>query len=247
MRALLILLIACLAVPFDGTGQDTKRSYIPMIGDTAPAFVAESTEGTINFPYDFGRSWKIIFSHPRDFTPVCSSEILELAYLQNEFEKHNTRIIVVSTDMLETHFKWKEAMEEINFKDRGARKIRFPLVDDNNYSISSIYGMNHPNAKRGTNIRGVFFIDRNNKVRAIQLYPNEVGRSTPEILRTLIALQKSDDNYEFKIPANWQPGEPVMMGHTSPLIQENMRQANPIYFQYSWFMIYWKDDGNDMD
>ena len=247
MKPLIFLLIVCLIVPFSGTGQDTKRNYIPLIGDTAPAFVAESTEGTINFPGDFGKYWKIIFSHPQDFTPVCSSEILELAFLQNEFHKHNARLIVVSTDKLETHFSWKEAMEEINFKNRGPRKIRFPLVDDSTYSVSSLYGMNHPNAKRGTNVRGVFFIDRNNKVRAIQFYPNEVGRSTPEVLRTLVALQKSDDNYEYKIPANWQPGDPVMLGHTSPLILENMSHPNSIYFQYSWFMTYWINEDDETD
>lgn len=239
MKTLALILGLLLNFPVAGYPQEAERNYIPMIGDNAPSFVAESTQGTINFPADFGKNWKIIFSHPQDFTPVCSSEILELASMQREFENRDARLIVISTDKLDTHFSWKEAMEEIDFKGRGKKKIRFPLVDDNSYSISSLYGMNHPNAKRGTNIRGVFYVDRNDKIRAIQFYPNEVGRSTDEILRTLSALQMADDNYDYMIPANWQPGEPLMVGHPNPQMIKNMQLDDPIYFQYSWFMTYW--------
>lgn len=242
MKTLTLIMGLLLYFPLSGHPQQAERNFIPMIGDNAPHFVAESTQGTINFPGDFGKNWKIIFSHPQDFTPVCSSEILELASMQREFENLDARLIVISTDKLETHFSWKEAMEEIDFKGRGKRKIYFPFVDDNDYSISSLYGMHHPNAKRGTNIRGVFYVDRNDKIRAIQYYPNEVGRSTDEILRTLLALQMSDDNFDYKIPANWQPGEPLMVGHTNPQMIENMQLESPIYFQYSWFMIYWKNN-----
>jgi len=163
-------MLVCLSF-FSLTAKDNTRNFIPMIGDTAPEFTAESTHGKINFPADYGNSWKIIFSHPRDFTPVCSTELLELAYAQREFDKLSTSIIVVSTDKLETHFLWKEALEEIDFKNRGPRKINFPLIDDQDYVISDLYGMSHPQAKRGSNIRGVFFIDRENKVRATYFYP----------------------------------------------------------------------------
>jgi len=213
-----------------------------MIGDTAPEFTAESTHGKINFPADYGNSWKIIFSHPRDFTPVCSTELLELAYAQREFDKLSTSIIVVSTDKLETHFLWKEALEEIDFKNRGPRKINFPLIDDQDYVISDLYGMSHPQAKRGSNIRGVFFIDRENKVRATYFYPAEVGRSTEEIIRTLKALQKTDDNINIKTPSDWQEGEPVMISHPNPAMLENMNQPGSIYFKYSWFMHYWNNE-----
>ncbi len=213
-----------------------------MIGDMAPEFTAESTHGIINFPADYGNSWKIIFSHPRDFTPVCSTELLELANAQKEFDKLGTSILVVSTDRLETHFSWKEALEEIDFKNRGPREIKFPLIDDHAYVVSDLYGMSHANATRGSNIRGVFFVDRSNRIRAIQFYPNEVGRSTAEILRTLKALQKTDDNINFKTPADWQEGEPVMIGHPNQIMLENMNQPGSIYFRYSWFMLYWNND-----
>ncbi len=223
------------------TAEDNSRNCIPMIGDYAPAFTAESTHGPINFPSDYGNNWKVIFSHPRDFTPVCSTELLELANVQREFNKLDTKIIVVSTDNLHTHFLWKDALEEINFKDRGPKKINFPLVDDNSYAISDLYGMSHPNAERGNNIRGVFFIDRQNKIRAIYFYPVEVGRNTEEIIRTLKALQKTDDDFNVKTPSDWQEGEPVMVGYPNPIMLENMNHPGSIYFKYAWFMVYWRN------
>ncbi len=237
-----ILIAASTLISNGVQARDNTRNLIPMIGDMAPAFTAESTHGTINFPADYGNKWKIIFSHPGDFTPVCSTEILELANAQKEFEKLGTSIIVVSTDRLETHFNWKEALEEIDFKNRGTREIKFPLIDDQAYVISDLYGMSHPNAVRGSNIRGVFFIDRTNRVRAINFYPNEVGRSTAEILRTLKALQKVDDNISLKAPADWQEGEPLMIAHPNPNMRENMDQPESIYFKYSWFMLYWNNE-----
>ncbi|MFO7998762.1 MAG: redoxin domain-containing protein [Bacteroidales bacterium] len=215
---------------------------VPLIGDPAPSFVAESTNGTIHFPADFGRNWKILFSHPRDFTPVCSTEILELAHAEREFEKLGAKLVVLSSDKLETHFAWKTALEEIDYKDRGPVKINFPLVDDQAYEISDLYGMSHPNAKRGKNIRGVFFIDREDRVRAIYFYPAEIGRNTEETLRTLIALQKTDDDFNVKTPANWYPGDPVMIAYPNTLMEENMKRDDSIYFQYAWFMIFWQNE-----
>jgi peroxiredoxin 2/4 len=215
---------------------------IPLIGDRAPSFVAESTNGTIHFPADFGRNWKILFSHPRDFTPVCSTEILELAYAAKEFEKLGANLVVLSTDQLDTHFSWKAALEEINYQDRGTTKIHFPLVEDSAYIISDLYGMSHPNAQRGANIRGVYFIDRNDRIRAIYFYPAEIGRNTEETLRTLTALQKTDDDFNVKTPANWRPGDPVMIAYPNTIMVENMQQPNSIYFQYAWFMTFWKNE-----
>jgi peroxiredoxin (alkyl hydroperoxide reductase subunit C) len=120
-----------------------SESRIPLIGEKAPSFIGESTNGVINFPEDFGNNWKIIFSHPMDFTPVCTSELLELASMQNDFKKLDVDIIVVSTDTLYKHHMWLEAMEEIKFKNRESIKINFPLVDDNSRSIAKKYGMLH--------------------------------------------------------------------------------------------------------
>ncbi len=238
MKPIFLSIFVCLSF-ISWAAKDNTRNFIPMIGDMAPEFTAESTHGKINFPADYGNNWKIIFSHPQDFTPVCSTELLELANAQRDFEELGTSIVVVSSDQLETHYLWKEALEEIDFKNRGPRKINFPLVDDHAYVISDLYGMSHPKAPRGSNIRGVFFIDRVNRIRAIYFYPNEVGRSTAEIIRTLKALQKTDDNVDLKTPADWQEGEPAMVGHPNPAMLENMNQPGSIYFKYAWFMVYW--------
>lgn len=218
--------------------QEVRVVQMPQIGDTAPSFVSESTQGTIHFPEDFGRSWKIIFSHPRDFTPVCSTEILELAHAADEFDKLGAKLIVLSIDKLETHLSWKAALEEIDFKGYGLKSIDFPLVDDQSYLIANLYGMNHPNAENGSSIRGVFFVDRENIVRAMFYYPAEIGRNTDEIIRTLKALQATDDNPDILTPANWYPGEPVLVAYPNTLMQENMNLSETVYFRYSWFMIF---------
>src|ERR1035437_7293322 len=132
---------------------------IPLIGESAPSFTAESTNGTINFPGDFGRNWKILFSHPQDFTPVCTTEILELANLQDEFDKLGIKLVVVSTDALETHKQWKKSMQSLNVNNFGNVKIKFPLVDDYNLVISKEYGMIHPASNTTRSVRGVFIID----------------------------------------------------------------------------------------
>jgi peroxiredoxin 2/4 len=224
-----------------------SRSSIPLIGDPAPSFVAESTQGTLHFPEDYGRNWKILFAHPRDFTPVCSSEILELAYALREFKQLGAELVVVSTDNMESHVMWKAALEEVPFRNRKPVKITFPLVEDESYTISDLYGMTHPEAKRGKNIRGVFFIDRDNKVRAIYFYPSEVGRNTEEIKRTLVALQKADDDFNVATPANWVPGEPVMIPYPTPLMIENMQAENSLYFQYTWFMTFSHEPASDLE
>lgn len=220
---------------------------LPLIGSQAPGFTANSTQGTLHFPSDFGRNWKIIFAHPADFTPVCSSELLEMAYLQNAFHKQGAKLIVVSVDSLDRHMAWKEALEQVPYKGRKLVEINFPLVADNDYTIVSQYGMVHPDAPRGPNIRGVFFIDRSNIVRAISFYPVEVGRNIDEILRTLIALQKVDDEINLATPANWVPGEPLMVTYPNPLMEENLLNESSIYHRYNWFMTYinLEDDQED--
>ena len=238
---MLIAAILCLLAIKPGLTQDESRNSIPLIGDTAPSFVAESTNGPIHFPEDYERSWKILFAHPRDFTPVCSSELLELAFVQREFDRLGAKLVVMSTDRLESHFAWKAALEEIPYRGRKPVKINFPLVEDSGYKVSELYGMTHPMAKKGPNIRGVFFIDRENFIRAIFFYPGEVGRNTNELLRTLEALQRSDNNFNIVAPANWVSGEPLMVPYPTPLMLQNMLGENPLYFQYSWFMTYTYD------
>jgi len=192
--------------------QDNSKSKIPLIGDDAPSFIAETTNGEINFPSDYGRSWKIIFSHPRDFTPVCSSEILELAQMQDQFDKIGTKIVVVSTDELEKHKLWKSQLEELSYKDRTPVKIKFPLIEDNKMAVSRMYGMLHEPVSNSKDVRGVFIIDPQNKISAIFFYPMNIGRNMEEIKRTVVALQTSGKGKDRLLtPANWTVGQDLMV------------------------------------
>ena len=215
---------------------------LPLIGSEAPSFNANSTNGKINFPADFGKNWKILFAHPRDFTPVCSSELLELAYEQDNFDRLGVKLLVLSYDDMKTHRSWKEALEAIEYRDRDRVNIKFPLVADENLAISEKYGMVPPGQKAGSNIRSVFFIDPENTVRAVVHYPNEVGRSTAELKRVLVALQTTYSQENVVTPANWQQGDDVMLKYISSSEREAFDKADSKLYQYSWFMTFRKSE-----
>jgi peroxiredoxin (alkyl hydroperoxide reductase subunit C) len=189
--------------------QSEKRLSIPLIGSEAPSFKANSTDGVIKFPKDFGKSWKILYSHPKDFTPVCTSEIIELAHLQDDFNARDVKVAVISTDNVTQHQSWKGFMERAKYKDRDPVKINFPLFEDVNGAVSIKYGMLHEIPGSDRNIRGVYIIDSENVVRSINFYPVEIGRNMDEILRTVVALQTSDKE-KVLTPANWNEGDDVI-------------------------------------
>ncbi len=225
-----------------GFGQaQSKINNVPLIGSKAPSFKASTTQGDLSFPKDYGDSWKILFSHPKNFTAVCSSELLEMAYQQEAFNDLNARFVVISTDKLDSHSHWQAALEEIDFKNRGAVKINFPLVDDHQYKVSSTYGMIHSEVSIEQNIRGVFFIDPDNIVRAIYFYPMEVGRNMDELMRTLIALQKTSGSNTVLTPANWNPGDDWMVSSLTDEETDRLDQPESDLYQISWFMTYMKD------
>lgn len=189
------------------------QGSIPMLGETAPSFIAETTNGKISFPKDFGTSWKILFSHPKDMTPVCTSEIMALAKMQDDFDRLDTKIAIISVDDLTSHFAWKKYMEDIllqNTKD--TIDIKFPFIADNNLKVASEYGMIHAWENQTRDVRGVFIIDPENKIRSISFYPNTVGRNLDEIKRVIIALQVSEKD-QVMTPANWNYGDDVLMKH----------------------------------
>ncbi len=216
---------------------ENRNFRIPLIGEKAPSFTAESTNGVIHFPRDYGKNWKIIMSHPQDFTPVCSSEIMELANLQNEFNKLGVKLIVVSVDPLSTHVQWKKAMEQLSAKENMPVTIKFPLVADNNLTISKEYGMIHADSDTPKDVRGVYIVDPDNVIEAIYFYPTKVGRSTDELLRTVEALQTT---YASNVltPVNWRSGNDVLIPY---IPDENMTPAQlqkmGIYKE-AWFMWY---------
>ncbi len=220
---------------------DGRNFRIPLIGESAPSFTAESTNGIINFPGDYGKNWKILFSHPQDFTPVCSSEILELANLQSEFDKLGVKIVVVSTDPVGMHKQWKTAMEGIKYKDREPVKIKFPLVDDENITISKQYGMIHSATNSTKAVRGVFIIDPDNIVQSISFYPMSVGRSTDELVRMVTALQETSSS-QVMTPANWQSGHDVLIPVNPNKDLSQPEVAPEGYYNLAWFM--WYKKGN---
>ena len=222
--------------------QENIEVKYPMLGDVAPFFTAESTAGTVNFPDDYIYKWKILFSHPADFTPVCSSEILELASAQKEFENLGTKIVVVSVDNVNMHSQWVKSLETIRYKENDPVKINFPLVSDENLQIAREYGMIQKKASTTRDVRGVFIIDPKNKIRAIFYYPMEIGRDLSEVERTLVALQTADKQHVL-IPASWKPGDDVLVpyGKTTADGSNNLTQDNPDYYQLSWYMRFKKE------
>jgi peroxiredoxin 2/4 len=217
--------------------QEKQTVNFPMLGQSAPAFTAESTTGTLNFPDDYVLKWKILFSHPADFTPVCTSEILELAAAQKDFDQLGANIIIVSTDKLENHIEWKKNMETIKYKERQPTRIDFPLVSDPNLEIAKEYGMIQPATSSTKDVRGVFIVDPQNKIRAMFFYPMEIGRNLGEIERTLVALQTADKQHVL-IPANWQPGGDLLLPYTKSTEEANRlaSQDDPGYYQLTWYM-----------
>ena len=214
--------------------KEDRNFRIPLIGEKAPSFTAESTNGLLNFPADYGRNWKILFSHPQDFTPVCSSELLELANLQKEFDKLNVKIAVVSTDPLDSHIQWKKALEDIEYKGRLPQKIKFPLIDDENLAISKEYGMIMPANNSTRAVRGVFIIDPDNVIQSIYFYPMSVGRSSEELLRTVAALQATAGN-KHMTPSDWIAGNDLLIT-TPPVTDQRPENVPDGFYRLAWFM-----------
>lgn len=170
------------------------------LGDIAPDFTQESTEGTIRFHQWLGDSWGVLFSHPKDFTPVCTTELGAAAKLKPEFDRRNVKVIALSVDPVPSHSEW---MKDIN-ETQGTR-MNFPILADADRKVSDLYNMIHPNASDTLTVRSVFIIDPKKKIRLILTYPASTGRNFAEILRVIDSLQLTD-NYSVATPADWQQG-----------------------------------------
>ena len=175
------------------------------LGDTAPDFTAETTEGTINL-YDYlGDGWGVLFSHPKDFTPVCTTELGEVAKLKPEFDKRNVKVLGLSVDKLDNHKGWAADIEET----QGA-KLNFPVIADEDHKVSDLYDMIHPNANDTMTVRSVFIIGADKKVKLIITYPASTGRNFDEILRVIDSLQLTA-SHSVATPVNWKDGEDVII------------------------------------
>ena len=173
------------------------------IGTQAPDFSARSTTGSVRLS-DFRGSWLVLFSHPADFTPVCTTEFVALARQQGEFDRRDCALMALSVDSLFSHFAWLRLI-----RDRFGVEVRFPIVEDPTLVIAGAYGMVEPGDHDSATVRNTFYIDPAGQVRAMTCYPANVGRSIPEMLRTLDALQ-AVDRHDALAPANWQPGETML-------------------------------------
>lgn len=175
------------------------------LGDTAPDFTQDSTEGPLHF-YDWaGNSWVVLFSHPKDYTPVCTTELGLVAKLKPEFDKRGVKVIGLSVDPADSHAGWSKDIEET----QGAR-LNFPLIADHDRKVSDLYGMIHPNANDTLTVRSVYVIDPNKKVRLTLTYPASTGRNFDELLRVVDSLQLTD-KHRVATPGNWRQGEDVII------------------------------------
>ena len=170
------------------------------LGSIAPDFTQESTEGKIEFHKWIGDKWCVLFSHPKDFTPVCTTELGQVSKIKGEFERRNCRVIAVSVDPVDSHNKWIKDIEETQ-----SAKMNYPILGDADRKVANLYGMIHPQANDTLTVRSVFFIDPNKKVRAMITYPASTGRDFAEILRVIDSLQLTN-NYKVATPANWKDG-----------------------------------------
>lgn len=175
------------------------------LGDIAPDFTANTTEGPIHFHEWLGNSWGMIFSHPADFTPVCTTELGRTAQLSDEFAKRNVKVIAVSVDPLDQHHEWVKDINEVN-----NTTVNFPLIADENREIATLYDMIHPNASEKATVRSVFIIGPDKKIKLTLTYPASTGRNFFEILRVIDSLQLTA-TYSVATPADWQEGEDVIV------------------------------------
>ncbi len=188
---------------------ETKR--LPLIGERAPSFKAETTQGPISFPDDYHGKWVVFFSHPADFTPVCTTEFMTFASMQPEFEKLNCKLLGLSIDSTYSHIAWLRTIKEkIEYKGMKEIEVTFPVISDLTMDVSRAFGMLQPAASNTQAVRAVFIIDPEAIVRAILYYPLSNGRNMDEVKRLLIAMQTSD-KHKIATPANWQPGDDVIV------------------------------------
>ena len=175
------------------------------LGDVAPDFTAETTEGPISFHDWKGKSWAVLFSHPKDFTPVCTTELGAVAALKPEFDKRNTKVIGLSVDPLTSHEKWQG-----DIKDVTGHTVNFPMIADHDKKVANLYGMIHPAATDTMTVRSVFIVGPDNKVKLTLTYPASTGRNFQELLRVIDSLQLTA-GYSVATPADWKQGEDVII------------------------------------
>jgi len=217
-----------------------SSSHLPLIGESAPLFEAETTQGRIRFPDDFKGKWVIFFSHPADFTPVCTTEFMTFASMQEEFRKLNCELLGLSIDSTFSHIAWLRTIRErVEFRSFRDVEVTFPVISDLTMDVARAYGMLQPSASTTQAVRAVFIIDPEGKVRAILYYPLSNGRNVQEIKRLLMAMQTSD-KYGVATPADWQPGEEVIVPPPGSCgaAKERVATTDPSIRCIDWFLCF---------
>lgn len=215
---------------------ENQNIAMPRIGEKAPEFKAVTTQGIINFPSDFSGSWAILFSHPADFTPVCTSEFMTFASMEEKFAKANCKLIGLSVDGLYSHIAWLRTIKEkIEYKGMKDVEVKFPLIEDITMEVATKYGMMMPGESNTKAVRAVFFIDPKGIIRAIIYYPLSLGRNFDELYRALIAMQTADA-FSIATPADWQPGDDVIVPTAGSCGVAKERMDNKEEMKcYDWF------------
>jgi peroxiredoxin 2/4 len=215
---------------------ENQTITMPRIGEKAPSFKAVTTQGEINFPEQYSGNWIILFSHPADFTPVCTSEFMTFASLENEFEKYNCKLVGLSVDGLYSHIAWLRTIKEkIEYKGMKNVEVKFPLIEDITMEVAKKYGMIQPGESSTKAVRAVFVIDPKGIIRTIIYYPLSLGRNFDELLRVIVALQTADA-FSIATPADWRPGDDVIVppAGSCGVAKERMEGKEDIKC-YDWF------------
>jgi len=209
---------------------------MPRIGEKAPEFKAVTTQGDINFPADYKGSWVILFSHPADFTPVCTSEFMTFASMEKQFEEANTKLVGLSVDGLYSHIAWLRTIKEkIEYKGMKNVEVNFPLIEDITMEVAKKYGMIQPGESNTKAVRAVFVIDPNGVIRTIIYYPLSLGRNFDELYRVILALQTADA-FSIATPADWRPGDDVIVPPAGSCgVAKNRMEGKEEMKCYDWF------------
>ena len=212
---------------------------MPLIGDDAPAFHAVTTQGEINFPEDYKGKWVILFSHPADFTPVCTTEFMTFGSMMDEFKALNTELIGLSVDSLYSHIAWLRKIQELEWNGKKHIEVKFPLIEDIKMEVANKYGMIQPGASTTQAVRAVFIIDPQAKIRTILYYPLSTGRNFDEIKRIIIALQKADKD-GVATPADWRPGQDVIIptAGSCGVAKERVESKAADQYCLDWFICF---------
>lgn len=223
--------------------EDVKEVYsMPLIGDNTPEFTATTTQGQINFPQDYKGKWVILFSHPADFTPVCTTEFMTFTSMLEEFKELNTELIGLSVDSLYSHIAWLRKINELEWNGMKNLDVTFPLIEDIKMDVAKKYGMIQPNQSSTQAVRAVFVIDPKGIIRTILYYPLSTGRNFDEIKRIILALQKADKD-NVATPADWRPGDDVIVppAGSCGTAKERMEDKSDDTYCLDWFMCFKKE------